>query len=148
MFFTDRPADFDGDESIDNLLNSPTHAQDPMHVPIRIEGASGENLTSLSRMLRRIMLPLGLPESFWLCIIRKSDGPLPPNSLLPAAVASMTEARRKSILKVIDQESFPQTPYKCIRGCSAATQLVDYIAAACKSFPAELMWRNAKRVSV
>ena len=63
VFFTDRPADYDGDPEVELLLNAAVHAMDPMHVAIRVEGASGERPTALSRALRRALLPLGLRQS-------------------------------------------------------------------------------------
>ena len=48
VFFTDRPADIDGDPDIEADLGIPVHAQDAMHMPIKIEGASGEKIPKLS----------------------------------------------------------------------------------------------------
>ena len=108
VFFTDRPSDFDGDPDIDAALDSPVHAQDPMHMAIRVEGASGEKVTTLSVMIRRIMVPLGLRVGDGQEPFRKRMRTLPSGSLLPAAVNAMTARRRSKLTQGIEMRDFPQ----------------------------------------
>ena len=72
VLFTDRPADYDGDVEVDRALSYPAHAQDALHLPIRIESTSGEKVTPISALLRRALRPLALPEGDGRPIFRKS----------------------------------------------------------------------------
>ena len=91
FLFIDRPSDYDGDEEIDRKLGFPVHAQDPLHIALRVERASGNKKTELSRKVRRIMLPLGLHADDGRPVYRKHGRELSSQSLLPNALASMTQ---------------------------------------------------------
>jgi hypothetical protein len=128
MIFSDSAVSIDFAAAKQKFVNLKAIAQDPIHLALRVEKVTGENINALSALLRRCLVKwkvgAGAGERYY-----TKGSPGDTHSTLDDVLGSMSDAVAAARVAAIKQELFPDRAY-----ASVASFVLD-VAAICKTHP-------------
>jgi hypothetical protein len=113
--------------------------KDPLHLPLKVEQASGEKQTQMSKLLRRCTYKFNTGHDDGKAYYSHTTGRVSAAPRLTPVVSSMSKRCAEIRVQQISRTRYPETPYH-----DAAEFLKD-VAAICKLFPSELHRYTSKK---
>ena len=107
---SDSPGEMDKPKAYSEYENMRCVIKDPLHIPLKAEGAFNERQVDMTILMRRCAIKFKHGFDDGLPFFRKQVGGTGP-STLPAEMAAMTRASARRRINVINRAAYPEQPY-------------------------------------